>query len=229
MGQRPRIALALSAPNTELRRRARARYISALDKAGAEIVPLSVGDEVPADFDALCLSGGEDVDPARYGEPDRGCEIVSPERDALEFELVQRARARDLPILGVCRGFQVLNVAFGGSLLQHLEGHRPYPADGDGVVQHRVVPAMGSRLAAVTTDAPHLVNSRHHQAVTRERLAPDLVATVMVGDIVEAFESRTYRWVVGVQWHPERVAELDPPAARIFEAFVREAERVPAR
>lgn len=228
MTERARIALALSTPDTELRRRARARYIAALEKAGAEVVPLVVGDRIREDFDALCISGGEDLDPARYGERNEACEIVSPERDALEIELVRRARERDIPILGICRGFQVLNVAFGGSLVQHVEGHRPVPADGDGVVEHRVSAASGSRLAEATTAEAHTVNSRHHQAVTRERLAPDLVPTVVVGDLVEAFEARGHRWVVGVQWHPERVLEVDPAAARIFEAFVREAERVPA-
>jgi len=224
----PRVALALSTPDTELRRRARARYMAALEKAGAEIVPLAAGDPIPDAFDAVCVSGGEDLDPSRYGEPNETCEIVTPERDALEIALVGRARARDLPILGICRGFQVLNVAFGGSLVQHVEGHRPVPSDGDGVVEHRVAPAAGSRLAAATSASPHVVNSRHHQAVTRERLASDLVATVMVDELVEAFESRSHRWVVGVQWHPERALEVDPAAARIFEAFVREAERVPA-
>jgi putative glutamine amidotransferase len=228
MDVRARIALALSTPDTPVRRRARARYIAALEKAGAEVVPLAAGDELPEDFDAVCVSGGEDLDPSRYGEANEACEIVSPERDAVEIALVERARARDLPILGICRGFQVLNVAFGGSLVQHVDGHRPVPADGDGVVEHRVKPTAGSRLAEATTADEHVVNSRHHQAVTRDRLAPDLVATVMVGDLVEAFEHRSLRWVVGVQWHPERALEVDPAAARIFEAFVREAERVPA-
>jgi putative glutamine amidotransferase len=224
---RPRIVLTLATPDTELRRRARARYSSALERAGAEIIPLEPGDPIPTDFDALCVSGGEDVEPARYGGVDAGCETVSPERDALEIALVDRARALDVPILGVCRGFQVLNVAFGGSLVQHLDGHRP--DDIEGVVNHTVAPADGSRLAEATTSAPHRVNSRHHQAVTDDRLAPGLVATVRVGELIEAFEAPAYRWVVGVQWHPERTAEVDPAAARIFEAFVRAAERVPAR
>jgi putative glutamine amidotransferase len=117
-------------------------------------------------------------------------------------------------------------VALGGSLVQHVEGHRP--TDVEGVVGHTVAPAAGSRLARATSPAPHTVNSRHHQVVTAERLAPGLVATVHVGGVVEAFESERHRWVVGVQWHPERMAEVDPAATRIFAAFVRAAERVPA-
>lgn len=227
MTSRPRVALTLATPDTELRRRARARYVAALESTGAEVVEVMPGDELPAAFDALCISGGEDLAPDRYGEPDRGCETVSPERDATELTLIDRARRLDVPILGICRGFQVLNVAFGGSLLQHLEGHRP--GDVEGVVEHTVAPAPGSRLAAATTSAPHVVNSRHHQAVTVDRLAPGLVATAHVGDLVEAFEASEHRWVLGIQWHPERMSEVDPAAARIFEAFVRAAERVPAR
>lgn len=227
MASRPLIALTLSAPDTEIHRRARARYIGALERAGAEVLPVSSGDPVPAMFDGLCLGGGEDVAPERYGEADQGTEAVSAERDATELELVARARARDLPILGVCRGFQVLNVAFGGSLAQHVEGHRP--ADVEGVVEHVLVPAAGTRLAEATTARAHRVNSRHHQAVTAERLAPGLVATARVGDLIEAFEARGHRWIVGIQWHPERTAEVDPAATRIFDAFVRAAERVPAR
>jgi putative glutamine amidotransferase len=227
VARRPRITLALARPDTELRRRARARYVAAIERAGAEVVAIDPDDPIPSDFDGVCVSGGDDIDPTLYGEPDQGCETVSPDRDALEIALVRRARERDLPILGICRGFQMLNVAFGGSLVQHVEGHRP--ADVEGVVAHRVSVADGSRLAAATTAAAHVVNSRHHQAITLERLAPGLVATAMVGDLVEAFESRADRWVVGVQWHPERTLEVDPAAARIFEAFVREAERVPAR
>lgn len=227
MSPRPRIVLTLALPDTEVRRRARERYIAALERAGADVIAVDAAGALPAEFDALCVSGGEDVDPERYDEADRGCEAVSPERDALELGLARMALDRDLPVLGVCRGLQVLNVAFGGSLVQHLDGHRP--EDPDGVVSHVVTPAAGSRLAEATGAAPQRVNSRHHQAVTAERLGDGLTPTVRVGDLIEAFESDRHRWVVGIQWHPERTAEVDPAAARIFEAFVRAAERVPAR
>lgn len=227
MTSRPRIVLTLALPDTEARRSARARYVAALERAGAEVIAVDADGAVPDELDGLCVSGGEDMDPRRYGEPDRGCETVSPERDALELALVATALERDLPILGICRGFQVLNVAFGGSLVQHVDGHRPeHP---DGVVSHVATPAAGSRLARATSASPQRVNSRHHQAVTADRLGHGLVATVQVGELIEAFESDRHRWVVGVQWHPERTAEVDPDAARIFGAFVRAAERVPAR
>lgn len=227
MSSRPRIVLTLALPDTEARRSARERYVAALERAGAEVIAVDADGVLPHELDALCVSGGEDMDPRRYGEPDRGCETVSPDRDALELALVATALERDVPILGICRGFQVLNVAFGGSLLQHVEGHRPDAPDG--VVSHVVTPAAGSRLAEATSAAPQRVNSRHHQAVTEDRLGRGLVATARVGDLIEAFESDRHRWVVGVQWHPERTAEVDADAARIFEAFVRVAERAPAR
>lgn len=227
MSSRPRIALTLALPDTEMRRRARERYVAALERAGAEVIAVDASGVPPTAIDGLCVSGGEDIDPARYGEHDQGCEAVSPERDALELDLVRSALERDIPVLGVCRGFQVLNVAFGGSLVQHIDGHRP--EEPEGLVTHVVTAAAGSRLAQATSASPLQVNSRHHQAVTAGRLGGGLVPTAWVGDLVEAFESDRHRWVVGVQWHPERTAEVDPEAARIFEAFVHAAERVPLR
>jgi putative glutamine amidotransferase len=225
---RPRIALSLSLPDTDKHRRARARYIHVLEEAGAEIVPLVAGDAIPEDIDGACVSGGEDMQPAMYGET--ASALLGPTsaaRDRLELDLIALARSRDLPILGICRGFQVLNVAFGGSLVQHVDGHQV--DETLTVIPHTIRPAEGSLLAQVTSSGEQLVNSRHHQAVTRERLAPGLVPTVEIDGLVEAFEAPEHRWVVGVQWHPERTAEVDPAAARIFDAFVRAAERVPAR
>lgn len=198
-----------------------------LRDAGADVVPLQAGDRVPDDFDAMCISGGEDVDPAKYGEANVASKAISAERDALELDLIEKARERDVPILGVCRGFQVLNVAFGGSLVQHIDGHQV--DESTPVIPHRIRPAAGSLLAQVTSSREQVVNSRHHQAVTPDRLASGLVTTVEVDGLVEAFEAPAHRWVVGVQWHPERTSEVDPAAVRIFSAFVRAAERVPAR
>jgi len=103
-------------------------------------------------------------------------------------------------------------------------GHRP--EEREGLVEHRNVGVRpGSRLAKATGGAPLTVNSRHHQAVTKATLGRGLVATVVVDDLVEAFELDDRRWVVGVQWHPERTGEVSPEARRIFEAFVQEAAR----
>lgn len=225
---RPRIALSTPVPTAT--NETYARYARALEKAGAEVVEVRPGDALPRDVDGIVLSGGPDVDPRRYGEDDAGVERqnVSAERDDLELALAKRALDDDIPLLAVCRGFQVLNVAMDGKLVQDVTGHRATDH-----VTHRVTPETGSHLAAACGDAPMTVNSRHHQAVTRRELAPGLVPTVFVGDLIEAFESPSHRWVVGVQWHPERVLASDEPvdanAARIFDAFVAEASRTPTR
>ena len=224
---RPRIALTVSAAPTAANLAARARYVTALGAAGAEVVVVEPGDRVPDDVAGVCFSGGGDIAPERYGEVDleRVCENVIPERDELELSLARRALDADLPILGICRGFQLLNVALGGRLAMDVTGHQ---AKGDDVIEHRlVIGDPNARLARASGARELRVNSRHHQAVTPDRLAPSLHATVLHDGLVEAFESPSHRWVVGVQWHPERTAEVDEHAARIFDAFVAEAARSP--
>jgi putative glutamine amidotransferase len=220
---RPRIALTLSRPSA-VQEASHRRYREALEGAGADVTVVQPGDEIPRDVDGVCLSGGGDIESARYGAADTACADVDPDRDALEIEIARDAIARDLPVLGICRGFQVLNVLQGGSLIQDVGGHRP--EEREGLVEHRdVVVREGSRLAKATGGAPLVVNSRHHQAVTKDTLGHDLVPTAIVDDLIEAFEMPSRRWVVGVQWHPERTAEVSPEARRIFAAFVQEAAR----
>ena len=222
---RPRIALTSPVLATAASAAARARYVRALETAGAEAVVIEPGMSVPSDIDGVCFSGGGDIAPDRYGASDEAgvCTDVSVERDALELDLAREALRRDLPVLGICRGFQLLNVALGGSLIPDVTGHRANAP----IVAHEVAPEPGSRLAAASGDRPFIVNSRHHQAVTLDRLAPSLHPTAFVDGLVEAFESEARRWVVGVQWHPERVPEdgLGPAVSGVFDAFVREAAR----
>ena len=206
--------------------RAREQYLAALRGAGLDVIALDPGDALPEDFDALCLTGGGDIDPARYGEPNAGSEDIDPARDELEFAALRRAMDRDMPVLGICRGFQVINVAFGGKLVQHLEGHSKKVGD---LHPHAAAPAAGSRLAAASGTAPHAVNSSHHQAVTEDVLAPGLRPTVRIDGLVEAFESPDHRWLVAVQWHPERTSEVSAEATRVFRAFADAAARQPAR
>jgi putative glutamine amidotransferase len=223
----PRIAM--STPVATSQNETYARYRRALERAGASVIEVRPGDPLPEDLDGVCLTGGGDVDPARYGEADAGVErtTVSAERDDLEFALAGHALERDIATLAICRGFQLLNVAMAGKLVQHVDGHRATDH-----VTHRITAAPDSRLAAAC-GVEMTVNSRHHQAVTRTELAPGLIPTAFVGDLIEAFESDHHRWVVGVQWHPERVRAdeepVDAAAARIFDAFVSEAARTPVR
>ena len=230
MGIGPRVVVTLSALNgSELRNRSREHYLRSLRDVGFDVIPVDADNAAPDDFDALCLAGGEDVEPARYGAAaDPKTEPADAERDELELALVATARERDLPVLGICRGFQVLNIAYGGSLVQHVEGHRE--ANGP-IVPHTAVVTAGSKLADACGTAPFSVNARHHQAVAGSSLAPGLVPTAHIGGFVEAFEDPERRWLVAVQWHPERSADPDMSAAGagIFRAFANAASRQPAR
>jgi gamma-glutamyl-gamma-aminobutyrate hydrolase PuuD len=196
-----------------------------LTGAGAEYVVVD-GDELPGEARALVLTGGVDVDPALYGEK-RGPKTDTPhrERDRHELTLLRQALARDIPVLCVCRGHELLNVAFGGSILQDIEdeGHKWHDDLGFSSRFHEVT-VGGGRIAGVYgTGADIQVNSRHHQGITRDRVGPGLSETAASLDgFVEAIESDTHRWVVGVQWHPER-PESHPTSDSLWDAFVRAA------
>ena len=180
-----------------------------------------------AAMDGLLLSGGADVDPARYGEPVSGARGIEPERDALEDEAFRAALAAGVPVLGVCRGLQAINVFAGGSLVQHLDGHESEAYPSPAVTRHPLELAAGSRLAVILGDATDLeVNSYHHQAITPDRLAPGLRVAASAdhagaGELVEAIESTDPdRWLIGVQCHPERTESSPPVFERLWAAFV---------
>lgn len=194
-------------------------YRESLAAWGAEPVAV-VEDDLPADIHGLLLTGGMDVNPRLYGERRGPCtERPHRRRDAHELHLLRQALERDLPVLAICRGHQLLNVALGGRLLQHVEGHS---AGEDGAsAWHPVRVVAKGRLAHACGGAREMpVNSRHHQAITLDRLAPFLTAVALSPDgLVEAVESDAHRWVVGVQWHPER-PEMRPQSLSLFAAFV---------
>jgi putative glutamine amidotransferase len=179
------------------------------------------------DCDALLLTGGEDVDPARYGaKPHPRLGTVDRRRDDNELALVVEARARDLPILAICRGIQLLNVAFGGTLVQDLADQRPGPIVHDqsgsrSARTHAIEIVEGSRLGVILGALALEANSLHHQAV--DRVGDGLVITARAPDgTVEGLESADAEtWLVAVQWHPEELA-LEPMAddLKLFTAFV---------
>lgn len=173
-------------------------------------------------LDGLILSGGGDVDPKYFGAPLAGAEpqSISLLRDELELALAKAALARDLPLFGICRGCQVLNVAAGGGMIQHLDGHR---SPKESTAFHDVVVSPTSRFHSLVATDRFSVNTFHHQGMDRATLAPAFVpaATALPDEwLVEAYESAQHRWVIGVQWHPERLFELSAPHRRIWDGFL---------
>ena len=211
-----------------------ADYCDRVAEAGGEAVELDHGGSVDG-LDALMLTGGIDIDPAGYGAaPHTTVKRTDASRDAFEIGLVQAALARDLPMLAICRGHQLLNVALGGTLLQHIEqgGHRADYHTSTALSRwHTLRVEPDSRLRRILGADEIEVNSRHHQAVLPETLAPGLTAVAFSPDgFIEGVESEGHRWAIGVQWHPERL-EPEHPGFRegsrpLFEALVAEARRV---
>lgn len=177
-------------------------------------------------LDALVLSGGADINPARYGEaPVLELGPLEDERDEWELDLFAAARSKGIPVLGICRGFQLINIAYGGTLKQHLDisdgvGHPQWDVDGR-TATHEVEVVPGT-IAANLYEPQLAVNSLHHQCV--ERLGADLIVSAKAPDgIIEGVET-TDGLVVAVQWHPELMTAPDPS----FSWVVGEASRVRA-
>ncbi|HXG97359.1 MAG TPA: gamma-glutamyl-gamma-aminobutyrate hydrolase family protein [Gemmatimonadales bacterium] len=226
---KPAPAVAVTAPRRLVEGRERVTlntaYVRAL--AGAGLVPLAVPTMLAADragaalaaVRGLVLTGGEDVAPARYGAaPHPRLGDVDPVRDAAELALIAAARARGLPILAICRGIQILNVALGGTLYQDLDSERPGPVPhNDETGRHPVHVEAGSLLERALGARSASVNSRHHQAI--RDLAPGLKAVAWADDgIIEGAEPSDAKepWMVAVQWHPEDLTER-----ALFDGFAR--------
>jgi putative glutamine amidotransferase len=199
-------------------------YLRAIEAAGGMPVvlpPLGDADAFLARLDGVCLSGGPDLDPDAYGAGERHPELgpTEPGLDAFELALARAADARGLPLLGICRGAQALNVARGGTLHQHLPGHRQTePAT---AATHTVHVEPGTRLERLIAPGALRVNSFHHQAV--DRLGSGLSAVAYAGDgTIEAIEDTGPRLVLGVQWHAEGLV-ADPRHLALFEALVEAA------
>jgi putative glutamine amidotransferase len=234
--ERPSIVVTLSSPArasdpnvAELKNR---RYLEAVDRAGGMAWPLDEATpdaerrEVLARMDGLLISGGADIDPALYGEPMAGSRAPDSGRDRLDVEAARMAQERAVPVLGVCRGMQAINVLAGGSLLQHVEDHEGAPYPQPETREHPIDVIPGTRLATIVGgEQAMVVNSYHHQAVTADRLAPSLMATATAQheglQLVEAVEARDPdRWLIGIQCHPERTESSPPVLERLWAAFV---------
>jgi putative glutamine amidotransferase len=215
-----------------------ASYIRAVERAGG--VPLLLTPYHSPDalkrfaeqVDGLLLTGGGDIDPVRFGEQTHPkTDLISPERDVLELERVTRqAIDSGLPLLAICRGLQVVNVALGGSLHQHVpdvfgESIAHSQPGGRSDRTHDVAIEAGSLLARVSRAEQVRVNSFHHQAIN---VLGDGLKPVAWSDdkVIEGVEMPGARgFMLAVQWHPEELVEVDPAAARLFETLVAEAAK----
>jgi putative glutamine amidotransferase len=178
-------------------------------------------------LDGLILTGGVDVDPRTYGaEPHPLTDEATPDRDAFEIALARGAMERDVPLLGVCRGMQVMNVARGGTLIQHLpddfghEDHRRSVGSFDNS-DHEVRLADGSLARRVTGEAIHSTKSHHHQGVDRIGEGLEVTGWATIDDLPETLEDPTCSFALGVQWHPEADERSGLIAALVEEARAR--------
>ena len=201
------------------------RYVSAMESAGSHtrvLLPGFNGAPIAAELmlgiGGLLLSGGPDVHPSRYGQepdPDAGLQL-RPQLDDLDFGVLEYALSVDMPVLAICRGMQVLNVAFGGRLVQDLPGHRSDEAE---PATHQIYVAPGAKTAAIIGSAGFFrVNSYHHQGLMEAQRAPRLMSTAYGVDdgLVEGLESPEHSWVIGLQCHPERQDEVPRSFANLF-------------
>jgi putative glutamine amidotransferase len=228
----PTIGITLPSRTPDQRAQRRAdrsirQYRRALEAHGARVVELAPDSPMGRvnSLDALLLTGGGDIDPRHYGRRAHPkTASIDPPRDELELGLSRRGLERGLPMLGICRGAQVLGVALGGELLQDIETEVPRaeqhaPREGAKPPRHWVALAPGRRLRAILGAHRVRVNSSHHQA--NGRLGPKAQAAAWSPDgVVEGIEGAGSAFVIGVQWHPERMWRRAPRQGRLLAAFV---------
>lgn len=204
---------------------AQSKYIESLARAGAGMrwVELSDPEQAVQDAltcDGLLLPGGGDMDPKFYGqERIPACGEPNLLRDAAEPLLLRAFLAADKPVLGICRGIQVMNAVLGGDLYQDIKPFEHLPHNDHWTKVHTVTVRRGTLLSRILGQDTVLVNSQHHQAV--DRVAPGFTLAALSEDgIVEAIEKPDAGFCLGVQWHPEWLSEADPAMQSLFDAFV---------
>ncbi|GAN81054.1 gamma-glutamyl-gamma-aminobutyrate hydrolase family protein [Acidocella aminolytica] len=232
---KPLIGLTSYARNEQNRYELPANYLECVYRAGGTpvvLTPVGSGQSVPDwldCLDGLVFTGGHDLDPALYGEQRHPTtEQISQERDQSEMILTHSALESGIPMLAICRGLQILNVALDGTLHQHLPesigelvAHR---ASGDKPARHSSYLVPGSRLHEISGYNVTEGVSWHHQGINT--LAPRLTPVAYADDcLIEAVELKDHPWCIGVQWHPEMSAESDPVQQRLFDALVQAASK----
>ena len=231
--QHPLIGLTTYGRNADNRFTLPAEYIDAVRRAGGIPILIAPGESrwktVAGTLDALILTGGGDIDPERYGgrrhETNYGIDL---ERDTLEVDLAGWVMESGLPTLGICRGAQILNVAGGGRLIEHIPDevgeavlHRAPPRE---PIAHGIRLKAGSRLARIFGREEFEAASWHHQALRGVAEGFEAVGHAPDGTI-EAIELTSHPWLIAVQWHPELTAASDPLQQKLFDAIVEEARR----
>jgi len=228
----PMVAVTMGLRSEEAMYRISQAYVSVLENAGALAITLphtelasSNPERVLASVQGLLLAGGTDIDPAYYGEEPRvKHKPIDPVRDAFEIALCREAMSRDLPVLAICRGIQVLNVAAGGTLYQDVAEQA-----GDALLHeqaaprwhptHRIILTPGSMLNKILDCRECRVNSFHHQTI--RQIAPGFVGSAKASDgTIEAIENPRARFMIGVQWHPENLAQRSALWMGLFQRFV---------
>lgn len=204
---------------------AQSKYMESLARAGAGMRWVELNDPEQAVQDALTcdgllLPGGGDMDPKFYGqERIPACGEPNLLRDAAEPLLLRAFLAADKPVLGICRGIQVMNAVLGGDLYQDIKPFEHLPHNSHWAKVHTVTVRRGTLLSRILGQDTVLVNSQHHQAV--DRVAPGFTLAALSEDgIVEAIEKPDARFCLGVQWHPEWLSDADPAMQGLFDAFV---------
>lgn len=230
------LAVAADHPQPDLAARRNELYLAAVRRHGADPIPVDARmpagarEEALRTMDGLLLSGGADIDPRLYGGEVDGALDIERERDRLEAAAWAAAEDRQVPVLGICRGLQAINVFSGGSLLQHVEGHAGAGWGTGDPAMHPLRIEHGTRLATVLAPAETLdVNAYHHQAIREQDLAPGLRAAAWAdstaGPLVEGLEGPGERFLVGIQCHPERTESTPVAFERLFAAFVAAAAK----